>query len=557
MPIVNKTKRTAAIFNRGSEVVKVYDHGVLAWQKSTSIPDYLCFTALEAGQFTLTIPAAVTPTYLSYVEWSKDGRTWNHTDNTSDAVTIDVQVASGEKVYWRGSGACTSSRTSTQANASTFASTAEFDVSGHIMSLLKGKGFADYENLTNYNTDGIYNYTFYGLFYGNQKVVNAADLVLPTFTSYHTRIFGNLFYGCSSLVSAPMLPNLVMSEYGYASMFRNTAIATAPALPATTLANSCYSAMFYNCVNLTSAPALPARTLVRYCYQFMFALCSSLTAAPDLLAPTLLEYCYDRMFQNCSHINHVKCLATDISTTSCLNGWLQGVSSTGTFIQADGVTWPRGASGIPTGWLAYDEGEQIPNDYTPCDYIYNSSTGGGGVDLGFKFRILDYSVEAKFKQDDISNGMVMGTKNSDSGAIWYYNYTSAGSFRVNVCNSSGWKYNINGFMPLDTNTHIIRYVGDADGCYQISDGTQSGIHDISTWAAEESTDNLFIFGRAASTNTYKGGIYYLWVKDNSTDEYICNLIPCSRNSDGAAGFWDTAQKQFFTSTYWTAHNDNE
>ena len=142
MPIVNKTKRTAAIFNRGSEVVKVYDHGVLAWQKSTSIPDYLCFTALEAGQFTLTIPAAVTPTYLSYVEWSKDGRTWNHTDNTSDAVTIDVQVASGEKVYWRGSGACTSSRTSTQANASTFASTAEFDVSGHIMSLLKGKGFA-------------------------------------------------------------------------------------------------------------------------------------------------------------------------------------------------------------------------------------------------------------------------------------------------------------------------------------------------------------------------------------------------------------------------------
>ena len=104
MPIVNKTKNTAAIYNRGREVVKVYDHGKLAWQKQTSIPDYLCFTALEAGQFTLTIPAAVTATYLSYVEWSKDGSTWNHTDNTSEAVTIDVQVASGDKVYWRGSG---------------------------------------------------------------------------------------------------------------------------------------------------------------------------------------------------------------------------------------------------------------------------------------------------------------------------------------------------------------------------------------------------------------------------------------------------------------------
>jgi hypothetical protein len=221
------------------------------------------------------------------------------------------------------------------------------------------------------------------------------------------------------------------------------------------------------------------------------------------------------------------------------------------------VEWPRGASGIPTGWLAYDEGEEIPNDYTPCDYIYNSSTGGGGVDLGFKFRILDYSVEAKFKQDDISNGMVMGTYTNNSGTIWFYNYSVAGSFRINACYSSGWKYNVNGFAPLDTDTHIIRYVGDADGCYQISDGRQSGIHDISTWAAEESTDRLFIFGRSQSQNTYKGRIYYLWVKDNSTDEYICNLFPCSRNSDGASGFWDTAQKKFFTSTYWTAHFDNE
>lgn len=209
------------------------------------------------------------------------------------------------------------------------------------------------------------------------------------------------------------------------------------------------------------------------------------------------------------------------------------------------------------GQLAWQKGGIIPNDYTMCDYIFNSSTGGGGVDLGFKFRILDYSAEAKFKQDDISNGMVMGTNTNNSGAIWWYNYISGKSFRINACYSSVWKYGVNGFAPLDTNTHIIRYVGDADGCYQISDGTQSGIHDISTWAAEESTDNLFIFGRGKTINAYKGRIYYLKVWNTATEEVICNLIPCSRNSDGAAGFWDTAQKQFFTSTYWTAHNDNE
>ena len=524
MPIINKTKRTAAIYNRGREVVKVYDHGKLAWQKQSSIPDYLCFTALEAGQFTLTIPAAVTSTYLSYVEWSKDGRTWNHRDNTSEAVTIDVQVASGEKVYWRGSGIKWGTNDNNSALNSNFSSDGEYNLSGNILSLLYAENFPNYSTAPSSSS-----YAFCYLFY-NSKIVSAENLTLPSTALY------------------------VM----YACMFQQSQrLVKAPVLPATTLERYCYKAMFNTCTSLTDAPALPATTLYASCYSRMFLGCTSLIKAPDLPAATLQQNCYNGMFSGCSSLNYVKCLATSISASGCLTNWLNGVSSTGTFIQAEGVTWPRGASGIPTGWLAYDEGEDIPNDYTPCDYIYNSSQSGGGVDLGFKFRILDYSVEAKFKQDDISNGMVMGTKNSDSGAIWYYNYTSAGSFRVNVCAASGWKYNVNGFMPLDTNTHIIRYVGDADGCYQISDGTQSGIHDISTWAAEESTDNLFIFGRAASTNTYKGRIYYIKVWNTATEEVICNLIPCSRKSDGAAGFWDTAQKQFFTSTYWTAHNDNE
>ena len=563
----------------GHDITEVRAMGELVWQKS--IPDYLCFTALEAGTFTLTIPAAVTATYLSYVEWSKDGRTWTHTDNTSEAVAIDVQVASGEKVYWRGSGICTTAQNVNTGRFAYFSSDCRFGASGNISSMLKGDGILDH--LVNRQTSGLTNVTFANLFNGCTTLVNAADMVLPTFTSYYTYIYYSLFRGCAALVSAPALPStelanscyfgmfygctsittsptlpaLTMATNCYYQMYYSSGITEMPLLPSTALADSCYREMFRNCASLTTLHELPATILAVNCYRGMFYASSGFSTAPDLPATTLVDTCYANMFYNCRLLNHVKCLATDISASDCLINWLGGASSTGTFIQASGVTWPRGASGIPTGWLAYDEGEQIPNDYTPCDYIYNSSTGGGGVDLGFKFRLLDYSVEAKFKQDTVSNGMVIGTKNNDSGAIWFYNYTSADSFRINACYSSGWKYNVNGFMPLDTNTHIIRYVGDADGCYQISDGTQSGIHDISTWAADESTDNLFIFGRAASTNTYKGGIYYLWVKDNSTDDVICNLIPCSRNSDGAAGFWDTAQKKFFTSTYWTAHFDNE
>lgn len=556
MPIINKTKRTAAIFNRGREVVKVYDHGKLAWQKQSSIPDYLCFTALESGTFTLTIPAAVTTTYLSYVEWSKDGRNWNHTDNTSEAVTIDVQVASGEKVYWRGSGNCMTATSTTAGRQSIFSSTARFDASGHLISLLTGDNLL--EHLTNYNTDGVRNVTFARLFEGCDTIVNASDLVLPTFTSWHIYIFSNLFAGCTSLTTTPELTSTSMATSCYNSMFYGcTSLTATPTLPATNLADDCYYYMFRGCTNLVTATSLPATILARNCYHSMFVNCQSLETGFVLPATILANSSYYQMFYGCKSLKYVKCLATDISATNCLTNWLYGVSSTGTFIQAEGVTWPRGASGIPTGWLAYDEGEEIPNDYTMCDYIYNSSQSGGGVDLGFKFRILDYSVEAKFKQDEISNGMVCGTNANDSGAIWYYNYTGRGSFRVYTCYSGTWRYDKEGFTPIDTDIHTIRYVGDADGCYQISDGTQSTSTNLSTWAADESTNNLFIFGRAVSSNTYKGRIYYLWVKDNSTDEYICNLIPCSRKSDGAAGFWDTAQKQFFTSTYWTAHNDNE
>lgn len=301
MPIINKTKRTAAIYNRGREVVKVYDHGTLAWQKS--IPDYLCFTALEAGTFTLTIPAAVTPTYLSYVEWSKDGRTWNHTDNTSEAVTIDVQVAQGEKVYWRGSGDSMTSLNAGEPYSSKFSSTCRFDASGNITSLLLGVNYVT--ALVNYSTSGVRNVTFANLFRGCTTIVNAKDLILPTFTSYYTYIFYYMFYGCTSLVSSPAL---VSSE----------------------LSTACYSGLYRECSNLAQSQVL--------------------------LAPNLVGFCYRNMFQ-ATKVNNVKCLATDISANECVTNWLLNVSSTGTFIQAEGVTWPRGASGIPTGWLAYDEGE--------------------------------------------------------------------------------------------------------------------------------------------------------------------------------------------------------
>ena len=69
-----------------------------------------------------------------------------------------------------------------------------------------------------------------------------------------------------------------------------------------TMANNCYNGMFYGCTSLTTAPELPATTLVENCYGYMFQGCTSLTTAPELPATTLASSCYRNMFNGCTKI---------------------------------------------------------------------------------------------------------------------------------------------------------------------------------------------------------------------------------------------------------------
>ena len=65
------------------------------------------------------------------------------------------------------------------------------------------------------------------------------------------------------------------------------------------------------------------------------------------------------MFDNCHSLNFIKCMAiAGFSTSKCKQNWVTGVASSGTFVKDSGVsvsTWARGASGIPTNWLVYDD----------------------------------------------------------------------------------------------------------------------------------------------------------------------------------------------------------
>ena len=193
------------------------------------------------------------------------------------------------------------------------------------------------------------NNCYYGMFSSCTNLTTAPELPATTLAE---KCYYYMFSSCINLTTAPKLPATTLTEFCYSFMFNGcTSLTTAPELPATTLAASCYANMFWNCTSLTTAPELPATILVGYCYNNMFNNCTSLTTAPELPATILAAYCYYRMFANCNKLNYIKMLATDISAYECLYYWVNGVSSTGTFVKNRNATWNvTGVNGIPEGW---------------------------------------------------------------------------------------------------------------------------------------------------------------------------------------------------------------
>jgi len=161
-----------------------------------------------------------------------------------------------------------------------------------------------------------------------------------------------MFLGCTSLTTAPELQATTLSNGCYMGMFYGcTSLTTAPELPATTLATNCYYNMFYGCTSLTTAPELPATTLSNGCYMAMFYGCTSLTTAPELPATTLANDCYMGMFNGCTSLNYIKAMFTTTPSLTYTSNWVNGVSSTGTFVKNSAATWDvTGNYGVPNGW---------------------------------------------------------------------------------------------------------------------------------------------------------------------------------------------------------------
>ena len=158
------------------------------------------------------------------IQYSKDLTTWNNisfvTDNSSQIV-----LNNGEKLYLKGTNSAYGEKLyyNSYLTAANIQSSGNIDVMGNIMSLVYGDNFIENNTISTPAT-------FAALFFDNNKLVNTKDLVLPTM-SLTKDCYNAMFYGCTSLI-------------------------TAPELPATTLENYCYSSMFYGCTSLNYVKAM-------------------------------------------------------------------------------------------------------------------------------------------------------------------------------------------------------------------------------------------------------------------------------------------------------------
>ena len=235
---------------------------------------------------------------------------------------------------------------------------------------------------------------YYFMFYECNNLASAPALSATTLAE---SCYAGMFSECTSLTNPPALPATNLAEQCYYYMFSQcTSLTNPPTLSATTLYYQCYRGMFKNCRNLSTAPDLPATTLAEECYYEMFYNCKNLTSAPDLPAPTLVTKCYYTMFSSCTSLNRIKCLATDISASSCTSSWLSGVAASGTFTSVAGVSWSTGANGIPSGWTKVGMLGPVTSNITIADgWIITGTLGSNhkiSIDDGATITLSDATI---------------------------------------------------------------------------------------------------------------------------------------------------------------------
>ena len=164
------------------------------------------------------------------------------------------------------------------------------------------------------------------------------------------RTFHRMFYGCTSLETAPEMPSAdggleITGSSVFAYMFYNcTSLTSAPSLTVTTPGEYCFDHMFYNCTSMTTAAGVSIGAAEIHACDSMFQGCSALVTPPTLPSGTA-NYSYRYMFSGCGALTDASSLTVGGDSNYCCYGMFTNCTS---------LTTPPAITGTSAGPYAFE-----------------------------------------------------------------------------------------------------------------------------------------------------------------------------------------------------------
>jgi hypothetical protein len=338
-------------------------------------PLYIRCMSPDGGTIYLIGSAITTDTF----ERSTDGVTWEPWQVGSVGT---VSLGQGQGIYIRAAAPRTEFPTSNM--LSIIMGGYSFEAYNNVNSLLS-PNFASITDLTTLASDGAN--CLKRLFYQQRQLLKAPLLPATTLSKgCYQEMFNNcqnlqetqefpwtttessscagMFQFCTSLSVVHDLHASIVAGRGeaplnggaYQNMFNGcTSLVSPPVLSATECGSSGCARMFYGCTSLTQAPVLPTTVTGGNAFERMFQGCTSLTKSPLIAVDTLTPSCCNYMFSGCTSLHEIYIDSTDISASSCLSNWVSNVAPTGDFYCDPNTPFPTDSvSGIPQGWVRRD-----------------------------------------------------------------------------------------------------------------------------------------------------------------------------------------------------------
>ena len=391
-----------------------------------------------------------------------------------------------------------------------------------------------------------------------------------TLTALPGLMFIMTFYGASSMESALSMDITDAGDSCFNSAFHDCSALTDVSGLKMTLGQLRTKVLYYtfrSCTGLVTPPPISftsfAASSSENCLG-MFYDCSSLESSFPLLPTTLVSKCYCAMFNNCRKLASVKCLATDLSATNCIYVWLANTSSTGVFIQAENVAYPRSSSGIPTGWVAIEK-RTMPQGYKQVEYVSNPNKPSSGVVPYIETGIvldpsqdtIEIAIFPTFDEDGYIahyqyGGMPLANNSSPQQATakvgrfyWLFRKNESADliqFAATIVSGGTHSY-VSANNIITSNPQVLKVVTLPTSFTMYLNGIQVGTRTgISVDTSDMGTETAKLFGYASYNYNWSDPIYYMkWWRNGVL---IADYVACVRESDNEPSFYD-----FVSNTY--------